>query len=85
MRVQGMPLDGSLLPVHDESDSAVAPPARGGGVYSCGRRHVSTVYYCWLCDEPAAPGLSDVHYEHDRTVRFCSDEHASVYEWLRKL
>jgi hypothetical protein len=46
---------------------------------------MSTVYFCFICDRPAAPGLEAEHYEDGRTIRFCSAEHKESYAWLHDL
>lgn len=45
-----------------------------------------TIYFCWFCQEPVpADYLSAVHYEDNRTVRFCTPEHYHLYLELAKL
>jgi hypothetical protein len=46
---------------------------------------MSTVYFCWLCDSEAIPGLEAEHYEDDRMVFFCSPGHQAEYEQLAAL
>ena len=46
---------------------------------------MSVVYFCFICDQAAMPGLEARHYEDERVVRFCGPEHEREYEWLHRL
>ena len=47
---------------------------------------MSTVHYCWLCDQPVSPAACrDRHYETERPVFFCSLAHWSEYRMLVSL
>jgi hypothetical protein len=47
---------------------------------------MSTVHYCWLCDQPVSPtACRDRHYETERPVFFCSPAHWAEYRTLASL
>jgi hypothetical protein len=46
---------------------------------------MSTVYFCWVCDGPALPGLVAAHYEDGRKLYFCSEAHHNEYRQLASL
>lgn len=51
-----------------------------------GRLSALTVYYCWLCGQPADPRLGwDRHYFCGHPVRWCSPAHRDEYRWLAGL
>lgn len=46
----------------------------------------STVYFCWLCQKPVPDDApSEMHYEADRRIWFCSGQCREDFQDLRAL